>query len=357
MGMPEYVAPAAPLSAAQAPVALLLRSAEPPVSPEILGYQFILGFIPMTRLYFEHGLNASVEEATLAVMQEQGYATFVVESGSFSRAVSAVRPRIILSTGVSDLSLHAYDAFFFRVLSLNGTLTVERLASSGAAVGKYFVPLKEKRFRLQAHALALASVFESSLFAGMRELLSTHRVSRKSRKPVGSLPVSGKPLVFVESPSSQFEMPGQLGQQIADSYGFQGVPAYSQAEVLRMVQRGLVSGLDGSLVALAPRNLEQIVQTQDPHWILSTDLERLVLHHSNKGEGPGLELGLRFQLRERGREVLGATCHTYQPLLGDRDGYWVFTIERATAETIAAFMNFNSGESAPEAVAEVSCSG
>lgn len=357
MGMPEYVAPISPPSGGSAPAALLLRAEQARVEPETLGYQFVLGFLPLTRLYLEHGINASVEEATLAVLQEQGYAPFIVGKKSFARAVSVIRPRLILSTNVSDVSLHAYDLIFLRVLSLDGTLTVSRISSNGILANSYSLPIKEKRYRKHAHAPAMASILEANLRNGMRELLADKRVGRQSRRPAVVPTKTTTPLVLLESPSSRFPMPLEIGKQIAESYGFREVPAFSQAAVLRMVQRGLATGLDESFIALSPPNPEQIFRTGEPYWVLATALERLVLHSSRSGEGPGLELTLRLDIRERGAQLLGASCRTYQPLLAERDGYWVVTIEQAASDIVAAFMNLSSKSSDSSSTSHVSCAG
>jgi hypothetical protein len=140
------------------------------------GHQFLLGVIPFTSLYLEHGVDSLLHETAVDALETSGYLPYLVKEEDLYSAVQLLSPQLILRPTVSSLSLNAYDALFFRILSVSGGLSLYcyQLENNGLLSNNLCVrdEISKREIKAYAHGPALASVLEQGMTEAFQKALA-----------------------------------------------------------------------------------------------------------------------------------------------------------------------------------------
>lgn len=306
-------------------------------TPPSLGHQFLFGLFPITYLYLQHDSRSLLAELLVDTLQERGFTPLIVRDAT--DVVGAFTPDLLLHPRFSALSVNAYDAFFFRVISIQGEIEIE-------AGGETFRrPLALREYRSHAHAPLLSSLLEQATRDALRALvkeLPDRHSSRGAAAPLARTPLLLEEPSFAEPPSPA------IGIDLAGSYGFDFTPPFTFASVRRIVQRGVAQG--GSTAGVPNAGLRGEWSPKSARagewWRLRTSISELVLRSEEPAsDAPAVKLAVEFRLLSRGGHLLSAAhCVRNEPVAGAVDGALVVTVERAAATLAAAFLQGDSDE-------------
>ncbi|MCB0324843.1 MAG: hypothetical protein KDD69_14770 [Bdellovibrionales bacterium] len=301
--------------------------------PDTLGYQFLLGLIPFTRVYLQHGAQSFAHEVLVELLREQGYTPAVVAHADRIAAASALRPALVLSLEIEGTSLHAFDAFFFRVLSLESDLTLERFDSTGSTVVQTkHLTAEESLYRRFGYGPALAALLRQKLRSELTTALQAMAPPTASR----AHPDATEPLVLVMLPALASTAGETLGQALADSYGYPNSEPYDSFAVRRILQRAIAASLrEAGLRAVALADTSKAFrgahESRQTVWQLAVDAVQVITDEQEAV--PGMVLRMMFTLSDVSSphpvllERLSCGIDDFE--LAESDGYRVVTLERA----------------------------
>ena len=319
--------------------------------PKILGHQWVFGVIPLTRLFFQHNAESVMLESLRDVLQEERFRCLLVAEADLPSVVPLVRPDLIISPRLKEVSVSAYDVFFFRVVSLGAELTLDLMeweaTGKSAPLRRFNKMLSSDAVKRYAHADMLASEFtellQDGIYEGVRQLIVwqsevPRRSPSRAKPPLQILP-GKEPLLTVLRPEFAKPPPPLLGELLASSYGIARVPSFSMETILRLVQRGTEAGLAASgakVVSSSSRMPGGVMRFQGRgvQWELYAAIETIAPDPEDRGwDAEALRLRIRYRLQERsvsGVSLLSdAVCEVVQPLTYGVDGPWVFAVEEA----------------------------
>ena len=375
MGLPEYFAGDHRQGAAEAPSAgLEPKSAEdqspvepycrskpliivvpdlPPADGErTLGTQFLLGVIPFTRLYLEHGAESQLLETVIEAAQANSCMPLIVQESSLHAARALFDSTIVVRPRVQNLSINAYDLIFSRLMSVSAEITLGCCSDHGN--GENGLPpwcgekvSAQKKITYALGPQLAAFLRESLAGAADRVLKQAINHAASGTEPEAACMSgagSSKPVVVVELPSFAEPLPPALGAVIAGSYGFRKFPAYGQESVRRIIQRGLERGLANHRLAaifLVSPEIEYPASARVMRLASRVDLFLV----PGKIEQGGLQLAIEFSLighsEEQGSVVRRGRYQIEEKAGMHEDGYWVKALEKAAAQLVDSFVREN----------------
>lgn len=308
-----------------------------------LGHQFILGIIPMTSLFLQHGAECLAEDAALQYFAEQGLTTAVVSADGLPAWSARVHPESMLQIALKDFSANAYDLIVVRRLVVSGTLNGVQYDRAGGRAAEIRVPVSASEFAIQGQASQVAQNMRKAVHDAMavlaarlppRSIRAVHtrtRAEDQARDRAAMVLVIAPPVL---------QPTGSLGALLAQSYGVPGMAAYSPGAVGRVFQRGLQSGLPaasaGSIFgeAFSPADgwrldssVERLAAVTDPYPPADADRERW-----------GAFADVTFILRQGSAPIRRAKCEAFAPVESRLDGAWVIAVERAAQAASREFM-------------------
>ena len=303
--------------------------------PPSLGYQFLFGLFPISYLYLQHDRRSLMAELMADTLQESGFTPLLVESSSGLEA--AFRPDLVLRPRFEALSVNAYDAFFFRIISIQGSVLVE---GGGKTVQR---ELALREYRSHAHAPLLSSLLERAAREVLRSIVA-ELPRRHSPRAVDAHDLK-TPLLLEEPTFVQPPSPA-VGIELAGSYGFDFTPPFTFASVRRIIQRGVAEGGRVHGVPLASLRGEWFPSREGSWWRLQTEIVELDLNGAEPATGnDAVRLEVHFRLLSRTGPVLAsARCSRSEPVARSVDGALVVTVERAAAALATAFLQGAEGE-------------
>lgn len=212
----------------------------------LLGSQFLFGFIPVTRLYFEHSIELLLLEHALSALSLKGYEWYVV---SESEAVSVLREiphELALSVAPVDVGITAFDLFLTRRVSISGDASIERVAVDESpvlvSVSRAFFPLAFSEFHTKPHAVYLSHNIQQSIKNGVNTYIPSSD-STLSRATPERDEKKGR-LTFVPKVSVPEDLIEKgFGAELTASYGFNGLSSFDAEQISRIAQRATASGL------------------------------------------------------------------------------------------------------------------
>ena len=335
-------------------------SSVPGYDRQILGYQFVLGVVPMTRLYYEHGTDSLLAEAAIDAFVDAGYQPLIVYKDHATELPSLLRKIPAFELNLERISVYAYDALFFRILSVDGILNfssaVESSNGDADAIPSKSVYIDDYQTNRHGHGPTLAYFLEKNLreafSRGIREgvpaILGAWRQNRL-RMPGADARV--QPIVFLSLPRFQRRIDARIPQLLIDSYGYTALPPYSGSGVLRIIQRGLASGVleyTNSLVVGPTGNSRgnKFGALGRPVWELRAGIEDLRLLDQDDAQYLSMRFKMTLWDNSSGSSapLWRKTCRVEQKYADGVDGYWVVALERAAQRAAQAFF----GNSIPE---------
>ncbi|HQH26991.1 MAG TPA: hypothetical protein PLP17_06305, partial [Oligoflexia bacterium] len=142
---------------------------------DVLGHQFLFGFIPLTRLFFEHGPSSAVLELAIDVFAQAGYAVHVADETVLAQVVEAADPALIIDLKLDEMSINAYDAFFFRILSVTGEFAFVCLEPAAHQTFNRFSCARQRfgrtEYRAHGYGPVLSRLAEKELRNSLRQAL------------------------------------------------------------------------------------------------------------------------------------------------------------------------------------------
>jgi len=289
-----------------------------------VGYQFVLGLFPFTRVFLEHGPQTLLHELLIDQLQVSGFEVY--SNRSAPTQAEALKPELLIQPTIESFSLNAYDGLFFRLRSLAIEAKVPPLGA---------ISLSKKEVAKSAHAPELARFAEERIQFELRALLERHRSPRaRKRKELVHR------LLLLPPPELSFASE-QLGSTLARSYGFASVRAYDNARIARIMQRGLEQAAHALKLEAYSINGYSEEAIPPGAWLLYAE----VLKSEFLAES--LQLRIQFNLRERSGALIRASeCEANTPFVTSGDGRTIKTLERAFSEITTAFLSEQSSEAA-----------
>jgi hypothetical protein len=330
--------------------------ASPPSSGgEILGFQYVLGFIPLTRLYYQRGVERLSHELLADLLYNQGASPYAVSERYAALAARTLRPRQILRMQVSEPSVDGFDAFFFRYLSVDAnvelsTLELQNLPGGDTGlVGGFQVVerMSDSSFRQYAHTPALSFMFEESLSKSLKDMLD--RIPPRRRSLSLGVNKAGTPsLVVMSMPRMRKPVDENFSRLVSASYGYSASRGYSELSLARMMQRGMTYVATERELPIVVM-LHQGAAPSSMDRIILLEVEILEIGFKNGVGDIDDELRVVADLRmselDGGiarRTLLNRRCYVSEKPDDDIDGSWVDALERAGEDIFRAYLDIES---------------
>ena len=365
MGLPEYFCSVEPAPAGKGTETLsfhpvLVVAAEEADAGPALGHQYLLGVIPFTNLYLAHGLDTLLEETLLDLLLQQSFAPVVVYEKDFEDALGLIPAAFAVKPEAAALALNAYDALFFRILNLSGTLALTVLQQGAEAPVREVAELDSRKYRSYGYAPELASLLVQNTKDGWEQMLPKVAAGAEQRRRLrrmlredhlkGAVPATG---VLVPLPTVAAAIEEKLSGEVTSSYGFKDAFPIKRQALARIVQRGMAAGFRSmdvpvfSLVMKAEPGSSFCKSADAACWRLSSSISSLTIVQ-NKGEsklrGEVLLMLEDLASEDRvAREIKKSICRFERPVEKTRDGYYVFALEEAFSAVAVAFFSQESG--------------
>jgi hypothetical protein len=313
-----------------------------------VGHQYLLGFIPFTSVFLQHGAGIFFDEVATDVLRENGYQVLAVNEGA-RHLLPLLRPELVLQTGVKDFRLNGFDAIFFRIVTLRGELTADFFSGDGAhLLLSEKRPLEETDYRKFAYPPILSSAAERTLRREFRSLLRTVPKVRQSIAAVtdaaqadGSAEQSPRAPLLIFFPRFLNPPPVGLGRFVADSYGYESFAPFSNHALLRLIQRGIEGGVEtsgGSLISLRGGREQgsqawSALQDLPDLRSIEVEIQSLVVQEQPVA---GIAYQLRLVVHRRGGIPQIFDCSGLQREAEHMDGAWAVSLERIGRRAVAA---------------------
>ena len=302
-------------------------------NPTGLGHQFLLGFIPFTSVYLQHDPNSLLIETVVEQLLRDGFRVALYPEGSGRVAGRRLPDAILTRLRFSELRVNAFDLLILRSADIDGSVQIDFSSpfNPDEPVKRLVAPVEVNEFRRLAHAPALAALLERSTFTAMEGLggkLPSARQLRWSDAPNGGLggEVGDAPLLIL---SPRFVLPpaAAAGTSLAQSYGYQSRPAFSNTALLRIVQRGLEQGAIESEKAFISFPHQLDLGSGAPS---GTDLALQTAVTKLEATDDVVKLGLKLTLVPGHSEE----CLWEIEAVSEMDGGLVVAVERAAAAAV-----------------------
>ncbi len=323
---------------AYSPVVLVISEPAPAeAEPHGLGHQFLFGIFPITYVYLQHAQQSLIAELLLDTLQENGFTPILVSSADLKQSFD---PDLVLRPSLPTLRVNAYDAFFFRIISLQGEIGLGVEDRHGEIVEQRH-SISTREYRSHAHAPLLSSLLERSIRDKLRELVAAlpRRHQQRGSEQSVLTPVLLTEPTFIDPP------PTSIGVDLAASYGFDFTPPFSFASVRRVIQRGMEDGsrAEGLPYAALRGEWSPSKLRAGNWWLLRSGVSKLELR-SRELEQEAVKLAMEFTLETRDGHVLSrASCAEAELLATGVDGALVVTVERAAKALAQAFLSRKKG--------------
>lgn len=277
-------------------------------SDEILGHQYVLGIIPFTSLYLEHGIDSFFTESLVQHLHAQGIAPVIV-SQRFSDSYRA--NALVLS---AKLSASVYDLIFTRFVSFSGNLIV-----SGNDVEISFGDFySQAQYPLIGHLLQ-TEVLEQLSKSKITDLMSYNQPHRLQGNK-GFIPV------VLEFPSVELADLSVL-KKFAKTYGDSSA-VFSTSMLARVVQRGAEAGVE-SIANLEPVAIAASFSNSDSFkefTKIKIELTKLELKEN-------LNVVVKYRISDQ-----VAVCAISETIESSRDGSLNIALELAIKKTTRALL-------------------
>jgi len=308
-----------------------------------LGSQYVLGFIPLTRIYFEHGPQQLVTETALDELIAVGYETFIGNISSATELTKAIRPDKILSISLKDLRINAFDLFFLRKLSISGSLLYREHSLKNPLIirKEYAIDLDDSKYQKYGLASDLSLFAERLLKNKFREAAEKLEEDKYEEfRSINKKQSSTKNILIVKKPQTKLLQTANIGSELALSYGDVNYPSYSSTGIERIVQRGLHAGSFNANTEVVSTSLRAISAgiAENSLW-LDTEIAFLDI---DQGEAQ-LELEIVYSIKtgsvKAGQELYSGTCKHQEKNRPQLDGSWVRTLEIASEKIAHAILH------------------
>lgn len=219
---------------------------------EVLGHQYLFALIPVSSLYLQHGAQVLLEETTLDVLAGRGFNVYLAPESKHEAVIRLIRPKRAVRLEFEELSLNAFDAFFFRINSVKGKVVLSefileqdfnialretREEMSESKISRYgFAPYLQDFLRRNT-----ALTVEKMLGFGPNSRIGKQKtIDREGEKQFST----SSAFLILKPPVWESSAVDGIKHHVADSYGFPGQPPFSEKQLSRLLQRGMFSAAD-----------------------------------------------------------------------------------------------------------------
>jgi len=357
VGLPEYfceVGSGAPAASAFTPFRARLKSSLERSSPlaavvtadqqedertSSLGHQYLLGILPFTRVFAQHGVSSFAEEVAGRILTERGYRVVYVPRKTLARTLFEM-PLSLIVAPRPEVRVNAFDLFVVRMAAISGEVACDFYSPSSLGLmrtGKGEV--EESEYRKQAQAPVLADLLERSLRSGIEKCLRQAPSLREARleKTVSDAGPEVPATIWILAPEFSRPPAPTVGQRVAGSYGYDSVSPFSYATLLRLMQKGVSTELaQGDVPAAAMLSREIVGSPSRALRIVSDCLEL--------SDDEEMRVCFTFSEESFGATVRSDRCEVRIPLPSRVDGALAVSLERSAAAAAAAFMKLPQPE-------------
>ena len=358
VGLPEYfceVGSASPAASAlqpfrgrlqsalerSSPIAVVVTSSDnDDVKASSVGHQFLLGIFPFTRVFAQHGVSTFAEELAGRVLAERGYRVLFVPRETLGQTLFEVPVNLIVAPR-PEVRVNAFDLLVVRLADVSGEVACDFYSPSSLGMmrtGKSAV--EENEYRRQAQAPVLADLLSRSLRSGIENCLRQAPSLREARLDTARAEVATDTPTPIWIYAPEFSRPPAptVGELVAGSYGYDSVPPFSYATLLRLIQKGAAAELKrASEPAVAMLSREVVRPPSRALRIMSDCLEL-----TEKGS---IKSCFRISEESSGSVTHTGRCEVEMPVPSGVDSALAVGLERSASEAIAAFMRLRQAES------------
>ena len=286
------------------------------------GNQFVLLIFPTSRVYLEHGFKRMAAEILTEELSSKGMV--VAETDSVEKGVALFRAtpsasRIVLLKH-AEISATVYDLLFTRRATASGTINLSILSpQDGSTVANEVLEIHEGEFRSAAFGPAITNLIER----GIRNSLTTATIFNLE-PPRSSTTFPQAPTCLIPPPKLPNPLPPSFADEVTLSYGFKRLKAFDTAQLSRLIQRGILSGMDSLGIACGI--------TIDQGRATGSSADRLVLtiHELSLAED-------RSAITATVQSNAGASsAKVVTPIRPDVDGALAFALEELGRDSVTA---------------------
>ncbi|MBL7662578.1 hypothetical protein JNK13_07490 [bacterium] len=295
MGLPEHFALNAPPASHQQ---ILNSSAAttliviPEAKSGSLGNQYVFGLVPLTRVYFEQGIERYLHEISVQTVERLRGPSVEVYQQDIPALAKLYRPEQVLKLELLRPTVNAYDLLFTRLVSLSGTLRCSVLNYKGNVLYSATYELGLKRLKSTGNALVLSSLLKSELQRLLVKFLE-ESISFKSQSQLQTTSTRG--VLLVNQPKLEARLDAELLQAFAQSYGFNNMGPLPQEALVRIAEQGALRAAREVGLQVGRADIMPSMHTQSGDQSLPANFMTAVTKIEQL-ELVGTELQLKLQL-------------------------------------------------------------
>lgn len=322
---------------------------------EIIGHQYVLGFIPATRLYVQQGVKDYVYETVLEQLQLEGHDVLTADESTAARAASIFEPNHIIKAEIGSISTTAYDGLLMRIASASASIDYTSFSVNKRgeleASGDVTFERTRRLTKRSARAPILSALLEDTIADTLSDFAKSPEISIQSRREHYKQADSA-PLPVVRPPSFGSEVnTDTLLSRMGSSYGFASVPPFSAEAALRIIQRGIEKSAASELETGAATVLQPTIAfaNNSVHW-WNIDAHIVGVKFLEQAR-PRLQIDAMISVSEQSTATSSeqllwhASCSVSAPRRDEVDGYWVHTLEDASRMLFTSAMHYFQGAS------------
>ena len=234
----------------------------------LLGFQFVLGVFPLTRLYSLEPTEVLVEKELTTYLRELGYCVYRTNAKHSKEVLVSHQARYVLRLSDVNLSATAYDLLFVRRLSVSGSMSLGVLRDLQVEPVSLHLDFSQSEFAQSGFSYRLVALLQSALKTSFRDdldFLLTNFPGREKRC-VGSFPG-----IFIAPPSISKNVSEQYPKLEGDFKT--GLPALGwEAEIRSRVMGGFIHTLESEPLVWSDSSSQHNNCTQ---WRISSLIEQM----------------------------------------------------------------------------------
>lgn len=212
-----------------------------------LGSQYIFFVFPLTRLYFQHGVNYFFRETVIEKFHDLNFdiceTSFNLDGEINNAILRECNPDFIIEPIIRNPRLNAYDLFFYRLLSIYAELDFNIYKWQEGRlfqVRKFTQVVDIDKFSKTGFANQLSRLFSEEISNQVDKVITSLRASRDVSKYDFFYSKSLRPFLEIERPEILKEISPELIELFNKSYGYKSNSLYSEPKISRVFQTAAI---------------------------------------------------------------------------------------------------------------------
>lgn len=280
------------------PLVLILDNTE---QDKFLGFQFVLGIIPLTRLYSLEPVGVLVEKELASTLRQSGFCVLNTSRKFAKQVQKASRARVVIELSAVESSAVAFDLLLIRRLSVSGSFLMRIYHSLDEAPVEQIISISKGEFSRKGFSVQLVTLLRDAIQEEIEEQVMPLVRHRKLRKKKCTLPFQGLYLAPPKLSNQVVEMYPKLEGRFATHL----LSAGWHDEIQTRFTKGLASAVNGEPYVWG---YEYVPGKLCLRWRVHTDILEL------KQVEQHLVLDARIRLYDGARLVEQASCRINRKL-------------------------------------------